>query len=471
MANADALSRLPLPDLPGNVPVPGDHTYLLNHLQESVTTSAKIRNWTDNDPVISRIRNFVQRGWTVSSPDPSLTPYFNRKDELSVLDGCLLWGSRIIVPKIGQDSILKQLHDTHPGISRMKALARSFVWWPGMDSDIQTTVRNCVKCQENRATPSKAPLHPWEWPHQPWARVHIDHAGPFLGHIFLIIVDAHSKWIDAHIVSSTSAEATIKKLTEIFAIHGVPEQLVSDNGTGFASQEFATYTKQHDIRHTFVSPYHPSSNGLAERAVQTFKQGIKKLEGPIENRIARFLFRYRITPQTSTNISPSELLMGRRLRCELDLLHPDVDRRVEMKQEKMINMRTKHQLRFFKEGERVYTKSFIEKNKWIPVVVESRTGPVSYRVKLPDGRMVRRHLDHLRYQYDDCEIESNSVPQYDAEDWPTLPLGSNLPTATANQAQLLPSGGSPIVSPTVTPLPRQSDRIRNPIDRFAPSSS
>ena len=80
---------------------------------------------------------------------------------------------------------------------------------------------------------------------------------------------------------------------------------------------------QNGVKHILTSPYHPSSNGLAERAVQTFKTGVTKLQGTMELRISKFLFKYRITPQTTTGLSPAELLMGRKLRTHLDLLHPD----------------------------------------------------------------------------------------------------------------------------------------------------
>ena len=89
--------------------------------------------------------------------------------------------------------------------------------------------------------PPKAPLHPWELPSCPWARVHIDHAGPFQGKLFLLLVDAHSKWMEVHIVPSTSAEATIAKLRNIFATFGLPEQLVSDNSSSFTSTEFQKF--------------------------------------------------------------------------------------------------------------------------------------------------------------------------------------------------------------------------------------
>ena len=127
----------------------------------------------------------------------------------------------------------------------------------------------------------------------------------------LILIDAYSRWLDVHIVPSTSTEATIKVLKQVFSAHGLPRQLVSDNGPEFTSQEFKNFMCKNGIRHSLTSPYHPRSNGLTEREVQTFKSTIKKLDGPIHDRIARFLLRYRVTPQTTTGCTPAELLMGR----------------------------------------------------------------------------------------------------------------------------------------------------------------
>ena len=98
----------------------------------------------------------------------------------------------MIVSPEGRQAIQKELHDTHPGCSKMKSLARCYVWWPKMDSDIEDTVKHCQVCQESRLSPPVAPLHPWEWPENPWSRLHLDFAGPFLGHNFLVLVDAYS---------------------------------------------------------------------------------------------------------------------------------------------------------------------------------------------------------------------------------------------------------------------------------------
>ena len=282
MAHADGLSHLPLPHKPSSVPVPEDLILLTNHLSEGIITTNHIKAWTDKDTVLSRVRRLVEVGWTFSDPGPDFILYFNRHRELSVLDhGCVLWESHVVIPPTGHDIILNQLREAHPGVSRMKRLAHCFVWWPGSDSAIENIVCSCEKCQTNRPLPPKAPLHPWEYPSRPWTHLHIDHAGPFLGHTFLIVVDAHSKWIESHVVNSTSSEATIKVLRNLFATHGIPEHVVLDNGSGFTSQEFKQFMEQSGIKHTITSPYNLSSNSLAERAVQTVNHGISKLEGTI----------------------------------------------------------------------------------------------------------------------------------------------------------------------------------------------
>ena len=127
---------------------------------------------------------------------------------------------------------------------------------------------------------------------------------------------------------------TIEELRKIIATHGLPEVLVSDNGTTFSSAEFLEFTKRNTIRHIRTAPYHPSSIGLVERAVQIFKDAMKKQsQDTLQTRVSRFLFQYRNTPHTTTGISPAELLMGRQVRTHLSLLFPNTESRVACKQE------------------------------------------------------------------------------------------------------------------------------------------
>ena len=275
-ANADLLSRLPLPETIADVPIPGELILLMETLQSSPITSTKIKSWTDKDPILARVRNCTLKGRTKTSAE-DLRPFSQRKEELSVQDGCILLGCRVVIPKVGREKLLDQLHETHPGIVRMKSLARSTVWWPGIDKQIEEKVKSCQQCQSNQKSLAAVPMHPWEWPKRPWASIHIDHTGPFQGKIFLVVIDAHSKWLEVVVVPSTSSINTIRVLRTMFATHGLPEVVVSDNGTAFTSGEFQEFLKKNGIQHLRSAPYHPSSNGLAERGVQILKEGLKKI--------------------------------------------------------------------------------------------------------------------------------------------------------------------------------------------------
>ena len=342
-ANADALSRLPLPEVPSRIPESGDNLFVMQVLESTPVNAEQIKTETRRDPILARTCKIVQFGWPGECPDEDLRPYYNRRNELSLHDGCLMWGSRVVVPPTLRSLVIEELHDTHPGICRMKALAHSFVWWPKLDSDLEEKVKRCTDCQTHRKTPPEAPLHPWEWPNRPWSRVHVDYAGPFQGKMFLILIDAYSKWMEVFPMNTSTSSATIEKLRTVFATHGLPEKLVSDNGSCFTSEEFEQFLVKNGIKHVTSAPYHPASNGLAERAVQTFKEGMKKMkEGSIETKVSRFLFKYRITPQTTTGVAPAELLMGRKPLSRLDLLTPDVGRRVEKKQQDQKQRHDRH---------------------------------------------------------------------------------------------------------------------------------
>ena len=110
-------------------------------------------------------------------------------------------------------------------------------------------------------------MHPWEWPEHPWECIHIDYAGPFMGKMFMLVIDAHSKWMEVAIVDTATTQNTIEHLCSMFARFGLPRVMVTDNSTCFTSSDFAQFAQCDQIRHIRISPYHPSTNGLAERAV------------------------------------------------------------------------------------------------------------------------------------------------------------------------------------------------------------
>ncbi|XP_060091235.1 LOW QUALITY PROTEIN: uncharacterized protein K02A2.6-like, partial [Heteronotia binoei] len=195
---------------------------------------------------------------------------------ITLSQGCILWGSRVVVPPPPplQKRVLESLHETHPGIVRMKALARSYVWWPRMDKEIENGVRRCSACQESRPEPPSAPVTCWETTRKPWSRLHLDFAGPFQGQIFLIMVDAYTKWLEVIPVASTSSAAAIRALHRALSTHGIPDTIVTDNGAAFTSGDFQAFLQRYLIRHIRSAPFHPATNGQAERMVQTTKEAL-----------------------------------------------------------------------------------------------------------------------------------------------------------------------------------------------------
>ena len=146
--NADALSRLPLPDKPEEVPIPAELILLVERLLDAPVKAHKIRKWTRKDFQLSQVVQFILYGWP-DMVDPQLKQYWSRRLELSVEDGCILWGSRVTIPPPGQRRMLAELHEGHPRMARIKGLARIHMWWPGMEQEIEMTVCNCHECQKN----------------------------------------------------------------------------------------------------------------------------------------------------------------------------------------------------------------------------------------------------------------------------------------------------------------------------------
>ena len=314
-ANADGHSRLPL----GN----RHEAFTIGQIQALPVTTDQVQTATRQDKILSQVYCYVQHGWLQRIAE-DLKPFGQRKQELSIQGNCVLWGNRVVIPTKLRPTLLGELHKDHPGASRMKAVARSYFWYLGLDREIEDKARSCTSCQAVKNAPPAAPLHPWLWPSKPWQRIHVDFAGPINGKSYLLVVDAHSKWPEIVELSSTTAQRTIAELHKIFAAHGLPQQLVSDNGPQFISDEFATFMKSNGVKHIRCAPYHPASNGAVERLVQTFKKAVKTASDT-NFTLASFLLSYCTTPHSTTNETPCKLFLGRNFRIRFDLLLQDYE--------------------------------------------------------------------------------------------------------------------------------------------------
>lgn len=399
-ANADYLSRMPVEKAKADMEAEVNY---FSHTDKLPIHSRDIKEATRKDRILSRVLEYTLNGWPNHVADDELSPYFTRRHELSCDQGCLLWGMRVVIPEKLQERMLEELHIEHVGIVRMKALARSYFWFAGIDKAIEAMAKACKTCLSLKNDPPASPLYPWRYPERPWDRVHMDFA-EYKSEMFLVVVDAHSKWMDVALMRSTTAEKTISVLSWMFARNGFPREIVSDNGPQFIAEEFRAFLYQNGIKQTLTAPYHPASNGLAERAVQTLKNALKRHsleEKPgvnTEKKLCSFLLTYNSTPHSVTGVSPSELFLKRQLRTRLSMIRPDIRMAVEEKQGKMKEYRDEHvpKLREFTQGERVRVKNSRGTDiKYVPGSIVMRKGPVQYLVRV--GRTIRYvHVDHLR---------------------------------------------------------------------------
>ncbi|XP_064465302.1 uncharacterized protein K02A2.6-like [Ornithodoros turicata] len=475
LLHADALSRLPLPACQEQSTVPAE-VFMLEQAYSDLLTPTVVARATKNDPVLSQVFLALSRGEVISL-GPEGYPYSARSAELSLHEGCVLWGARAVIPKALQSRVLKMLHAGHPGIEKSKKIARSHVWWPGIDNDIMGNVKACSICQSLQRTPRPAQQTPWPFPQRPWSRLHVDFGGPFLGHTFLVIVDAYSKWVEVFPVKSTSAESTIDVLRLVFAQHGLPDLIVSDNGPAFASAQYLDFLTRNGIRRMLVPPYHPASNGAAERVVQTVKNKLKKsAPGCFKTQIARFLFQYRTTPHEVTGRAPCELLTGRMFKTPLDVLRPSLHSSVHFKQLKQ-KLHADEGCRRgppFEATDDVFARDFRRGAAWVPARVVGTLSNSSAAVTVEDGSTWHRHNDHLRPR---VPAMGEVVPPR-VEPQPAVvaetPVNEGTTAADVGQsfAQQLdrPAGGNGTVDSSVeskTPL-RRSKRTVKPVQRYSP---
>ncbi|XP_055931978.1 uncharacterized protein K02A2.6-like [Argiope bruennichi] len=481
--NADALSRLPLT-------VDKDCEYLteadvtnISQVELMPVTATNIARATKTDRKLFELYESLKSGTELP------VPWKGRESEFSLQNGCIMYGHRVCIPEKYQNQVLEELHVGHPGIVKMKALARSYCYWQGIDASIANFVQNCSACIATRNEPARINRHPWEWPNGPWQRIHVDYSGPFMGKMFFVVSDAYSKWIEVIPMKNITAIFTIHHLRILFAHYGIPLTLVSDNGASFTSYEFRHFLKLNNIKHITSAPYHPASNRQAERIVQLFKASLKSSRGDsgdLNVKLQRFLLQYRITPHSLTGETPSALFLKRCIRTRLDLFKPNLRDKVVQKQSSRLH--TESILREFQEGEKVAVRNYSGPNKWKIGTIINRDGTLSYSIQV-GNEIWKRHVDQIRKCGKSIELSQadTEIPIYDkelnfsdepvsddvAESEPPAPVPEVVPEPKDVPVSATPSDDMP-PSPvpdasgkpkTDVPL-RRSNRIRRPPERL-----
>ncbi|XP_064475741.1 uncharacterized protein K02A2.6-like [Ornithodoros turicata] len=369
--NADCMSRLPLQAKTDEPHLPGD-VLMLEALQTPPFTIEELSELTAKDEVLAAVHKAVKDGTISKLKGEKCQAYVRRASELGTHNGCLTRGTRVVIPNAARKRALDLVHAGHRGIVARKACARSYLWWPGIDDDIQARVEQCARCQQHRRLPPKTVMKEWTRATQPWDTIHLDFAGPLEGVMLLIVVDSYTKWLEVRIVRRATASAVVEELRGLFATFGIPRKVVSDNGTPFVALDTQDFFRRNGIRSATSAPYHPATNGQAERMVAETKTALMRdQEGTLKFRLARFLFKQHTTVHTTTGCTPAAAMFGRELPSVLTYLKAKKSHE-PAKDPKISRVRN------LRPGQTVLLRNFLGMPKWITGTLVRKLGERSW---------------------------------------------------------------------------------------------
>ncbi|XP_032218360.2 uncharacterized protein K02A2.6-like [Nematostella vectensis] len=381
---------------------------------------------------------------------PLLKPYWEKKQHLTVNRGILMYDHRLVIPSSMQLEMLETIHEGHLGITKCQGRASSSVWWPLITKQIEATVNRCQTCAKLRPE-RREPLMALSFPNLPWSRVGTD--------LFeleqtdhLIVVDYASRWFEIRKLGSTTSAAVKRHMCEIFALHGIPDTVFSDNGPQYVSQEFTKFAKDMGFTHITSSPHCPQANGEVERAVQTAKNILRKNTNPHLGLLA-----YRSAP-LANGLTPSEILMGRKLRNKLPSV-PENLRPRKIDQEQLLKREQEYQERYssnynsrhravelptLHQGDKV----FIRDQQRYGEIEKKLASPRSYQLVTENGSGIRRNRRALVHEPVATSGESSSLPSPSNRP-PVREGGEGSPGPAASKAVVRRSGR--LLKPTNNP--------------------
>ena len=428
---ADALSRNFLKERTAEIcSVDLSEMSNLHHMRDS--RLVEIRENTNKDEALQSLISVIKEGWPDSRNQvvDCVKPYFNFQDELSVLDGIVFRGQRVVVPDCMRSEALSKLHNAHQGIVRTKQLARDLLYWPGLSKQIEDMIAKCASCQNHRNNQQKEPLMPRDVPKRAWAQVGVD-LFDCIGHKWLICVDYFSDYFEMEKLPSTNGSAVIRQLKKWFSAHGIPLCVVSDNGPPFGGFEFKEFSRTYGFEISYISPKHSQSNGMVEKAVGIAKNMlIKCAETRSDPYLA--LLNLRNTQREECG-SPAQRLFGRRTRTVLptrsDLFDSPGQKKVQFR---LVNDRMVRAKSYYDRNSRELpplqpkqtirvrnNNGFGKSGNWEPALLIGPTeNPRSYHVQLESGKVTRRNrrsllgskeTDIYRQRFADDELEQTPV--------------------------------------------------------------
>ena len=437
LVTADALSRAPVTESNQDDDRLRDEVqvfvnFVIQNLPATDSRIQQIKKAQEKDTVCQAIKQYCEEGWPVRNLiKGTVKSYLPMAAELTVQEGLLMRGSRIVIPAALRLEILAKLH-TGQGITKCRERARQSVWWPGLGKQLEEMILKCSVCCQDRFQYAE-PLIPSSFPDLPWQKVATDLW--YWKATYLLLVDYFSRYIEIAKLTKVTSNKLIHHIKSIFARHGIPQEVRSDNGPQYASSVFDKFAKEYVFLHVTSSPRYPQSNGEAERAVKTIKKLIKKAADPY-----LALLTYRSTP-LQNGYSPAELLMNRRLRTRVPMVSSQLKSSIpdyaslrkkeqEMRRKQKSNFDSHHNARsldILLPGEQVWVA-----DQRTNATVEQQAAPRSYLVSTPRGTL-RRNRRHL-VRAPETDTSPEEPPEPDPSNSIATPTNSGASGATTTRS-------------------------------------
>lgn len=298
-----------------------------------------------------------------------------------------------MIPEKLRGQVCDLLHEGHPGVVRMKILARAHVFWPKINDQIEDLVKTCNTYQLVQNVPRNKNVLEWSHTNRVGDRVHVDFLD-ISGVKIIILVDSYSKWLDAHIMQGSDCNKTIDKLSVSFSTLGYPQEIVTDNGPPFNAAFFENFCKSHGIQLTHTPPYHAKSNGATEKAVQSIKASLKKqlieckANTSMERKLAKTLMFMRNVPCVKTGLPPASVVLKQLPRTKLSMLRPELNRKKHASE-------GCKEIPSFTVGQ-VFVRATQNKLvKWWPSEIVAKRSPATYVVKT-NGTDRLYHIEEIK---------------------------------------------------------------------------
>lgn len=463
----DALSRSPVSDpepdelLAEGLASPAEVRALTSSSQHDSLRLTNLRQLAEQDGEYQQLKHYIEVGFPQKRNQlpTKCQRYWNVRNQLSIDDGLIVFGCRLLIPVKLRQSALLQLHAAHQGTTRTKLRARQVVYWPGIDNDIDNIILTCKLCQDSLPSHPPEPMVPKQRPSRSFQEIAIDFCSHG-GHQFLIVVDCCTDWPEIIFMGkNTTAAHLTSVLLGVFSRYGAPDIIWSDQGPQFTSQIFQSFAKEWGFKHVTSSPTYPQSNGKAESAVKSMKKIIRgswtgyQLD---QNKLARGLLQYRNTPSRRDGTSPAQKLYGQpiqdtlpahRLAFKHSQQEYSGETTVDNNNQQYYNQKA-HPLPEINVGTNVAVQNPSTK-QWDTYGVITQIGPYrQYHVKLTNGRVLIRNRRFIRRRV------------------PVTPLGPYGPPVQSRP----PPSPSSSPGPPITQPPqalRRSSRPRKPPIRYA----